>query len=48
MPAMPRAKCKATKIAYEILGMPTNHDYKKKKTSPRSRRLIYEETRYVK
>ena len=48
MPAMPRAKCKATKIAYEILGLPMNIDYKKKKSSHRSRRLIYEETRYVK
>lgn len=48
MPAMPRVKGKATKIAYKILGKPANIAFKRdKKEKEVNRRLIFEETTRV-
>lgn len=46
MPAMPRCKTKATKIAYKILGKPLNLQPTKedKKQQEIRRRLLFEET----
>lgn len=49
MPVMPRAKTKATAIAYQILGVPDN--LKKTVRSPRKKKvnqqLIFQETQRV-
>jgi hypothetical protein len=48
MPAMPRIKGKATKIAFKILGTPPNIAFKRnKKEQFQNRRLIFEETTRV-
>lgn len=48
MPAMPRIKGKATKIAYKILGTPPNMVFKRSpKEKKVNRRLIFEETTRV-
>ncbi len=45
MPAMPRSKGKATKIAWAILGKPLALDVKKNsRQSKINKRLIFEET----
>lgn len=45
MPAAPRPKGKAKKVAYDILGKPANLRGKKKKDKVKQR-LDYEETRF--
>lgn len=48
MPAAPRQKSKATKIAYDILGKPENLKFKRNKEQRRiNQRLNYEETQRV-
>jgi hypothetical protein len=48
MPAMPRIKGKAEKIAYKILGVPFNMRlYKTKNRNKVEKRLDFEETRLV-
>lgn len=48
MPAMPRIKGKATKIAFRILGIPANMLFKRSpKEKKVNRRLIFEETTRV-
>ena len=49
MPIMPRAKGKATKIAYHILGVPDNLRliYKSNKKKKIDKRLTFEETQRV-
>lgn len=48
MPAMPRMKSKATKIAYAILGVPQNIKSKRTKAQEKiNRELIARETRLV-
>jgi hypothetical protein len=45
MPAMPRVKGKAEKIAFEILGVPANMRFKRDKYQSRiNQRLVFEET----
>lgn len=45
MPAMPRMKSKATKIAYKILGEPLNLQRKRTPSEKKvNKRLIFEET----
>ncbi len=45
MPTMFRPSSKATKIAYKILGIPPNMEYKRTKEQQEiNRRLIFEET----
>ena len=45
MPAMPRPKTKATKIAYKLLGKPANIAFKRnKKQQELNERLIFEDT----
>ena len=46
MPAMPRVKGKATKIAYKVLGQPLNLQPTKedKKQKEIRKRLVFEET----
>jgi hypothetical protein len=46
MPAMPRMKGKATKIAYKILGVPANlrKEQKSKEQKKIDKRLLFEET----
>ena len=45
MPAMPRPKGKAKKIAYKILGTPPNIAYKRSKAERKiNKRLLFEET----
>lgn len=47
MPAMPRSKGKATKIAWKILGKPLNMDKKANKSNKKmDERLLYEKTSY--
>lgn len=49
MPAMPRVRGKATKIAYAILGVPENMKSKKTKHQRYiDRRLKYDETMRIK
>ncbi len=48
MPTMPRPKGKATKIAYDILGVPGPMQKSKKKPVKIEQRLTYEETRLSK
>lgn len=49
MPAAPRPKGKATKIAIALLGIPENRLDKKSKADKRiDARLLYEDTRLVK
>lgn len=48
MPAAPRPKGKATKIAYRVLGKPQNEDQKKsREQSDIDKRLVFEETQRV-
>jgi len=48
MPAMPRTSSKATKIAYRILGVPANIQYKPTKRQKRiNKRLVLDETTRV-
>lgn len=48
MPAMPRIKGKAQKIAYNILGIPANmRKYKTKDSNKTKDRLNFEEMRLV-
>lgn len=48
MPAMPRAKNKGTKIAFNILGKPLNMNQKRTETEKKiNKRLIFEETSRV-
>lgn len=48
MPAMPRPKGKAKKIAYHLLGKPANIAFKRNKKQRRiNQRLLYEETERV-
>lgn len=47
MAVAPRQKSKATKIAYNILGVPDNIKNAKKKPSKVNRRLVFEETSLV-
>lgn len=44
MPAMPRVKGKATKIAFAILGKPLNFKKRDKKEQKINQRLLFEET----
>jgi hypothetical protein len=45
MPAMPRPKGKARKIAYKLLGVPANIAFKRSKQQKKvNKRLLYEET----
>jgi len=45
MPAMPRAKGKAKKIAYKIMGVPQNMKYKPSKRKRKiDRELLWDET----
>lgn len=46
MPVMPRAKSKATKIAYSILGIPLNIRFKTKNTKTKQK-LYSDATRLV-
>lgn len=49
MPAVPRRKCKATKIIYKILGVPAPVAAKKTaKQKKVDERLIFEETSRIK
>lgn len=49
MPAAPRPKGKATKIAYAVLGKPQNqYDKKNERDQKIDERLLYYETRLVK
>jgi hypothetical protein len=48
MPAMPRAHNKGTKIAYKILGIPSNILYKPdEKARELAKRIAYEDTNRV-
>lgn len=48
MPAMPRQKGKAKKIAYNILGIPSNIASKRNKSQRKiNERLIFDETSRV-
>ena len=48
MPAMPRIKGKAEKIAHKLLGIPANMRKYKVKSNPRVKeRLNFEETRFI-
>ena len=47
MPAMPRLKGKATKIAYAILGIPDNMKKDTKKDKYLEQRLVFDETSRV-
>lgn len=48
MPTMPRIKGKATKIAYKILGKPSNIKFSKRPFDKKiNQRLIFEETSRV-
>jgi len=47
MPVMPRTKGKAQKIAYSILGVPSNMRKTKTKNGKIKKRLLIEETRLV-
>lgn len=48
MPAAPRLKSKATKIAYKVMGVPANLQFKRNKMQQRiNRRLVFEETSRV-
>jgi len=47
MPVMPRAKGKAEKVAYAILGRPSNMRKNKKRQSKIKERLYFEGTRLV-
>lgn len=48
MPAAPRAKTKATKIAYKIMGVPANIQHKRTKAEKKiDHRLLFEETSRV-
>ena len=45
MPSMPRPKTKPTKIAFKVLGVPVNLQYKRTKDQRKiNQRLIFEET----
>lgn len=49
MPAAPRQKTKATKIAFKVLGVPANLRFVRNKTDQKvNRRLNYEESSRVK
>lgn len=48
MPVAPRAKSKATKIAYKIMGIPANMQSKKDESQKKiNERLVFEETQRV-
>lgn len=48
MPAMPRPKDKARKIAFDILGVPANMRSKRNEVQLKvNRRLVFEETNKV-
>jgi len=48
MPAMPRMRSKATRIAYKILGIPANIAFRRNEVERKTnRRLIFEETSRV-
>jgi hypothetical protein len=48
MPAMPRIRGRAMKIAFEVLGTPSNYREKKTKLQKRiDERLMYENTQRV-
>ncbi len=45
MPSMPRMPGKGTKIAYKILGVPSNIAFKRNKAEQKiNKRLLFEET----
>jgi hypothetical protein len=45
MPAMPRIRGKATRVAYKIMGTPPNIAHKRSKMEKKiNKQLIYEET----
>jgi hypothetical protein len=48
MPVMPRPKGKATKVAFDIMGVPGPLQRPKKKPVKIEQRLTYEETRLSK
>jgi len=48
MPAMPRLKGKPTKIAFDILGIPSNMLKDKKKNRYVEQRLVFDEISRVK